>query len=165
MLIGLCGKPQSGKSEVRTLLERVGYQTVNTKAPLIAACSALTGMDERYFLSQSGKKMLYKGVPLRTIMGKVQDTIEELFGDYHSIERSLNTLDCMDYVVVDSLRKTQPLSFPGLIVEVVSDRSIDTGSDFDQYSRDRIDYTIENNGTFGELEDKVFKMLEELGIR
>lgn len=166
MLIGLCGKPQSGKSQVRKIMmERYKYITINTKHHLAEACGSLTGLAPELFLSQEGKSTNYKGVELRTIMGNVQDSMEAMFGDYHSIQRSLSYYNITDYIVVDSLRKTQPLHFPGLIVEVVSHRSVDTGYSFDLYIRDRIDYTLDNNGTVADLRDNLDKMFGDLGIR
>jgi hypothetical protein len=163
MLIGLCGKPQSGKSEVRKILTDVGFVTLNTKVPLIHACSRLTGLEPREFIAN--KEMLYKDVPLRKIMGSVQNAMEDLFGDYHSVERVTAHLDAKQHYVLDALRKTQPDKFPGFIVEVQSNLSLDTGNPFDEYSRKRIDHIIDNNGNLGHLEENVFKMLEALGVR
>lgn len=166
MLIGLCGKPHSGKSEVRYLLENKGFSSLNTKTPLALACHELTGIPHAQFLTQEGKESLYKGVTLRKIMGEVQNAMEALFGDYHTIEVALEKLYWPDnHYVVDSLRKSQPLKFPGTIVEVVSSHSYSTGFAFDEYDRSRIDYTLVNNGNFGDLEREIDKMLDFLGVR
>jgi hypothetical protein len=163
MLIGLCGKPQSGKSEVRFLLEeRFGFQSINTKRPLALACHELTGIPHSQFLTQEGKAQLYKGIPLRNIMGKVQDTLEQMFGDYHTIEAALERIPDIHSgnFVLDSLRKTQPLSFPGIVVEVTSINSIDTGNEFDYYDNSTVRYVIENNGSFGDLEQTITKLMD-----
>jgi hypothetical protein len=94
MLIGLCGKPKSGKSEVRTILkDQFGFQVVNAKEPLILAAAELTGLPFIDFTTQGGKESSYKGVPLRVIMGEIGATMEKLFGEYHTIERALESYD------------------------------------------------------------------------
>lgn len=165
MLIGLCGKPKSGKSEVRFILEKqFGFETVNVKLPIIQACHELTGIPEVHFNSQAGKESLYKGVPLRVIMGKVGAVMEELFGEYHTIERALEDRDLTNNkFVVDSLRMSQPLHFPGLVVKIVSPRSIDTGHPFDSWDDSRTDFTIHNDGNFGDLEKEVARLLDYVG--
>jgi dephospho-CoA kinase len=162
LLIGLCGKPQSGKSEVRFILEKqFGFETVNVKLPIIRACHELTGVPFEQFTTQEGKASLYKGEPLRNLMGKVGAVMEKLFGDYHTIERALEEHNITNgKYVVDSLRMTQPSHFIGKVVEVVSNRSIDTGNDFDFYDCEFPDYRLMNNGTLGELEAQIAKMLD-----
>lgn len=163
MLIGLCGKPQSGKSEVRFILEKqFGFETINVKIPIIRACHELTGIPFERFTTQEGKASLYKGEPLRNIMGKVGAVMEAMFGDYHTIERALADHDIVNgNYVVDSLRMTQPSHFmEGKIVEVVSDRSIDTGNHFDFYDCEYPDYRLMNNGTLGELELQIANMID-----
>lgn len=163
MLIGLVGRPCSGKSEVRFLLEeRFGFQSINTKRPLALACHELTGIPHSQFLTQEGKSQLYKGVSLRVIMGKVQDTLEQMFGDYHTVEAALDKVTNLSEgnFVLDSLRKTQPLSFPGIVIEVTSKNSIDTGNEFDYYDNATVRYVIENNGSFGDLEQNIEKLMD-----
>ena len=158
--------PHVVKSEVWYLLQKTGFQSLNTKSTLALACHELTGIPHAQFLTQEGKESLYKGVPLRKIMGEVQNAMEALFGDYHTIEVALDKLYWPEeHYVLDSLRKTQPLKFPGTIVEVVSKQSFTTGFDFDEYDRSRIDYTLHNDGNFTDLEREIDIMLDKLGIR
>lgn len=162
MLIGLVGNPGSGKSAVRFMLEKqFGFEVINVKIPIIRACYELTGVPFEQFTTQAGKEQLYKGVPLRNLMGEVGAVMERMFGVYHTIDIGLQGYDLINgNFVVDSLRMEQPLSFPGKVVEIVSERSINTGNYFDQYDRTRIDYTINNDGTIGELEPKIARMLD-----
>ena len=163
MLIGLCGKPQSGKSEVRFILERqFGFETINVKIPIIRACHELTGIPFEQFTTQEGKATLYKGVPLRNIMGEVGAAMEKMFGIYHTIERAIADHDITSgNFVIDSLRMSQPSHFmEGKIVEVISDRSIDTGNEYDAYDCEFPDYRLMNNGTLGELEAQIAKMMD-----
>jgi hypothetical protein len=165
MLIGLCGKPQSGKSSVRFILERqFGFETINVKLPIIKACHELTGVPTQNFTTGDGKASYYKGVPLRVIMGDVGAIMETLFGEYHTIERALeeHNLRRDTKFVVDSLRMSQPLKFPGKVIEVKSNRSFDSPYHFDKYDDSKVDFTITNNGTFAALEDQIAKIMDEL---
>lgn len=169
MLIGLCGKPNSGKSEIRKLLEKRGFTVLNTKENLIKACSALTGIEEECFATSKGKEAEYEGVKLRKIMGEVQSCIENLFGDYHTIETSMQLPQYRGKdVVVDALRKSQTVNFEGIVVEVVSEKSIDTKNDFDQYERgldgEHVDYIIVNDGDIEHLEYRVDSLLMKIGF-
>lgn len=165
MLIGLCGKPQSGKSEVRFILEKqFGFETINVKIPIIRACHELTGVPFEQFTTQTGKASLYKGEPLRNIMGRVGAVMEEMFGDYHTIERALAEHDITNgKYVVDSLRMSQPAEFIGTVVKVVSNRSIETHNHFDEFDDTHTNFTIFNNGGFADLEKEVVRLMDYLG--
>jgi dephospho-CoA kinase len=165
VLIGLCGKPHSGKSEVRYILEKqFGFETINAKLPIIRACHELTGIPIETFTTQKGKETLYKGVPLRVIMGSVGAAMEELLGEYHTIERAIAEYDTSKgNFVVDSLRMSQPLHFTGYVVKVLSPRSIDTGNAFDQWDDSNTHFTIHNDGNFADLEKEVARLLDYVG--
>lgn len=167
MLIGLVGKPHSGKSEVRFILENLGFQAINTKSSLAMACHELTGVPVAQFQTQEGKETLYKGIPLRQVMGRVQDSLEAMFGDYHTIEVALEKYDIWGEtnLVLDSLRKTQPRQWPGKIVEVCSHHSLDTGNPFDYYDDSTVDYRLMNSGSLGDLEANIKVMLDYFGVR
>lgn len=169
IMIGLCGRPRTGKGQVRSVLEsRCGFRWVDTKQPLVDAAIALTGLQRNEYTSQDGKDSEYKGIQLRKVMGEIGKSVEELFGENHlvnlAIERERNGCGPKTRLVFDALRRNQPIDFPGYVVEVVSDRGIDTGYDFDEYSKDKIDYTIYNNGSLGDLERNIIFMLHDLGI-
>jgi hypothetical protein len=165
MLIGLCGKPRSGKSEVSFILQqRYDFNSISTKRPLALACHELTGIPHAQFLTHEGKESEYKGVSLRKIMGEVQNVLESMFGDYHTIAVALEHQYYPERgnYVLDSLRKTQPVSFPGYVVEVKSVRSVDTGNAFDEYDTSHIDYTIYNNGNLDSLDRDIRLMISYL---
>lgn len=166
IIIGLCGKPMSGKGEVRHILEsQFGFYSINTKLPLIQATSLLTGIPEYELHNQSTKAKMFRGFQYRQVMGKIGDALETMFGDKFLVERALEPhLHSDGRFVVDALRKKQTVDFPGVVVEVVSHRGIDTRNDFDLYDRSKIDYIIENNGSLGELEYRVSEMLDHFGI-
>jgi hypothetical protein len=160
MLIGLCGMPQSGKSEVRKILvEQHGFLALDTKQILREMASKLTGLEPHDFVSQSDKAKLYNGVPRRNIMGELGNVAEGLWGDSFLLNRTLDDFKRYSYpdkrIVVDALRKDQPIGFPGLVYEVISDRSIDTGNAFDRFNKSRTNGIILNLGNLEELSESV----------
>lgn len=165
-LIGLCGKPQSGKSEVRRMLEsNFGFTPICSKEILYRISSQVTLQPELYFRSQDYKGLTFNGKTNREITGTLGDAIESLFGDSYLVNRALEDKPYSEYnYVVDSLRKTQPRDFKGMVVEVISERGIDTGNPFDVYDRSRIDYQIPNMGNFTDLEKNIAIMLDKLGV-
>ncbi len=167
MIIGLCGKPGSGKSEVREILERsFGFETVCSKRILYKMSADITGLAVSDFSNPKIKNSIFKGHQLRKITGELGNTVENLFGDSHLVNKAVSELDlARANYVVDSLRKTQTKDFPGIVVEVVSERGYDTGNDFDLYDRSRINYTLPNHTTFEQLERNIVKMLDALGCR
>ena len=139
---------------------------MNVKLPLAKACHELTGIPLEDFLSQKGKASLYKGIPLRNLLGEVGACMEKFFGEYHTIESALKMYggDQHTRLVVDSLRMSQTTHFPGKVIEVCSKRSIETGNPFDEYERENIHVQIHNDGTLDELEKQVVQALQDLGM-
>lgn len=165
-LIGLCGKPQSGKSEVRRMLEtEFGFKSICSKQILYKISSEVTGLPERYFSDPFIKNDTFQGKTFREITGTLGNAVESLFGDSFLIHNGLYSIpyETSNYVV-DSLRKTQTRDFKGIVVEILSERGIDTGSDFDTYDRSRIDYQLSNVGNFEMLRKHVAIMLDKLGV-
>jgi hypothetical protein len=58
---------------------------------------------------------------------------------------------------------SQPLSFPGLVVKVVSPKSIDTGNFFDEWDDNNTDFTIHNDSDLTNLEKEVARLLDYAG--
>lgn len=172
-IIGLCGKPQAGKTEVRKMLEsKFGFAPVCSKSVLYAISALVTGLPVEDFYRTDRKNELYRGQTHRQITGKLGNAIEGMFGDSFLVDRALEPVmtlqtDFRQYRynwVLDSLRKEQTVGFPGFVVEVVSERSIETGNSFDEYNRSKIHYTIPNHGDLNLLERHVETMLKALGI-
>ena len=165
MLIGLCGMPRSGKSEVRKILvEEHGFHLLDTKLVLREMASKLTGLYPSEFVSQEDKEKLYCGVSRRKIMGELGNVAEKLWGDSFLINRALEEgwIYPEKDIVVDSLRKTQPRDFPGYVYQVISNRAIDTGNDFDKFWPYNTKGVIINDGTFEELREKVDLLVKTL---
>jgi hypothetical protein len=162
MLIGLCGLPQVGKSEVRKILvEEHGFYLLDTKQVLREMAAILTGLKPSDFESQADKQAFFDGVPRRTIMGMLGNVAEELWDDGYMLRRALE-LAPKGRVVVDALRKDQPKFFPsnGVICQVIGNRAIDTGNDFDKFYQGNTDKIIINDGSLDELRASVKRVFE-----
>lgn len=161
MIIGLCGKPHSGKSEVRKILEENwNFEVINTKIPLAQVSSIITGIDETKFLTTHVKERTFRSHKLRDIMGTIGNTIEDLFGENYLLERALNNIKINKYnYVIDALRKNQYTGFNGWIVEVCSEKGKEIIYDYDKFNPHSIDYVVKNDGSFEELKSSVTRML------
>lgn len=166
MLIGLCGVPGSGKSSVTDILvEKYGFEVLDMKETLRRLAAELTGLTTYEFVLQEDKVKTYHGVQRRTIMGELGNAVEGMFGDTFLLDQAIAKLDRANElqnkrIVVDSLRKSQPVGFPGLVVEVISDKAVRTYNDFDEYDRSRINSIIVNMGTMDELEASIVRALK-----
>lgn len=161
-LIGLTGKPGSGKSEVsRILTQKYNFQLIDTKDKLRMICSEITGIPYSTFQNTAGKASLYQGITLRELMGEVANSIENILGFDYFPKEALKQYKG-GWAVVDSLRKDQALAFGGKIVEVTSRRSLKSNFSFDKYDRSLIHYKLVNNGDLGDLEDNIKVMLETM---
>lgn len=161
MLIGLCGRPQSGKSEVaRILIDHHNFTLIDVKDKLRSICAEVTGLPYYYFTNH--KDMVYRGQTLRAIMGEIGLTTERLFGESYLLDISLHGLDNNKNYVIDSLRQNQSDYFNGEIIEVKSPNSISTGYSFDEYKKDKINYTLYNNGDLKDLSDSIVHLLKKI---
>lgn len=157
-VLGLVGKPGSGKSEVRKILEKNHkFEVINSKIAIYNCAAEVTGLPASHFSDPEYKNGTYERIPLRVIAGRIGDSIEDMFGDdflirkamaNHKVENRPNT-----NFVIDSLRKTQPalLASEVFTVEVFRSSVTATGHGFDEW-RGATHYTIPNNGTKEDLE-------------
>lgn len=165
MLIGLCGYPGAGKSEITNILtEEYGFMLLDVKRPLRKAASIFTGVPQEEFVKPENKDKLFNGVPGRTIMGELGNATERLWGDDFLLQLALSELkeeDLKRGVVVDSLRKEQPRYFPsnGIILQVISERARNTGNDFDQFYQGNTDKIIVNDGSIDDLRESIKRVL------
>ena len=162
MIIGLCGKPHSGKSEVANILvAKHKFQYIDTKDKLRQICSEITGIPYSTFTTSSGKDQLYKGIKLREIMGTVGLSLEKMFGADYLLAEAMKQYKNGN-AVVDSLRQKQAVYFRGYLVEVKSTRAIDTHLSYDKFDKEFINYKLENSGDLGDLEDSIKTMLSKI---
>lgn len=159
--------PQSGKTEVRKILEsRHGFKVICSKQILYKLSSMVTGLEEKEFYEPSLKNNTFIGRTHREVTGELGNAIEKLFGDSYLVNRAISAeTNHPDHLrdgnfVVDSLRKNQTKEFEGTVVEIISNRSINPGNEFDTYDRSKIDYQLNNNGTFYELQRSVDALME-----
>lgn len=162
MLLGLTGKPQTGKSEVaKILVSKYGFTLIDTKDKLREIVSEITGISYSTLQSSLGKEQLYKGVPVRKIMGNVGLCLEDMFGVDYLPSEALKAYKGGN-AVLDSLRLQQSAFFKGKVIEVKSDRTSGTNYNFDKYDKKDICYKLDNSGDFGTLEKNIKIMLDKL---
>jgi dephospho-CoA kinase len=163
MLIGLCGYPGSGKSEVRDILVKEhGFYLLDTKIIIRQMASALTGLPSSEFVTQEQKAALYNGITRRKIMGELGNAVEGLYGDSFLVNAAIKRFreKAPDRpIVVDALRKDQPKDFPGLVAQVISSRAQEPKDDFDRFYQGRTNCIIVNDGTHQELSETVKRVL------
>jgi hypothetical protein len=164
MLIGLCGYPQAGKSEVRDILVREhGFLHVDTKMALRHLAGYVASVEPGVLNTQEGKEALYYGVTGRKIMGEIGNCVEGLFGDDFMLRKTLKVYrDVYGDVpmVVDALRKNQTKAFTGLVYQVVSNRAAEPQGDYDRFYQGNTHGIIINDGSLEDLSASVKRVFD-----
>jgi hypothetical protein len=171
-VIGLCGYPGAGKTEVRNILQRdFQFEVINSKSMIYHLASQVTGLPEANFYRPDLKDEKFKGVNHRVIAGELGAAIEQLFGEDYLIQEALKNHRVASRptkpFVVDSLRRSQPqlLSTQMRVIEVQSDRALYTGNFYDNYELGGVSsILIPNDGTIADLEKKVHNTVRTLGL-
>lgn len=170
LILGLCGWPGAGKSEVRKILvSNFGFEDINSKATIYQLAEVATGIPAHKFSDPFYKEGEYLGSSYRQIAAFLGYAVEDLFGQDYLIKQAMLNHRVSERphknFVIDSLRMQQPLLFATSmhIVEVVSNKAETPGNDFDRYVRPNDYYTIRNDGTKGCLVEEVGSLLKKLG--
>lgn len=159
MLIGLCGAPKAGKTEVATMLEsHYGANVVDDGLPLRQAAMKLYGLSHSDVFTQEGKarkiEVCGREFTVRQLLGDLGNLLEGFYGDQFMPERALARIaalraaDPTQRFVFPSVRKNQGLSYRqngGIVVEVKRP-GFEPVNDFDHYDKSLVDYTIVNDG-------------------
>jgi dephospho-CoA kinase len=169
IVLGLCGIPGAGKTEVRKLLAKNhGFEVINSKSVLYSMSSQITGIPESHFFDPSRKNNHFRKVTLRQITGELGNAVENLFGDDYLIRKAMDNHKVASRphknFVIDSLRKQQPILLDDdlRVVVVQNLRAVSTGNKFDKFDipvgmeHD----VIQNNGDLDELERNVRSYVE-----
>lgn len=173
--IALCGFPQAGKSTMQNILEaRFGVIPVDDGAPLRETCAAMFGVPMSDLTSQAGKAKLTrvcgKLYTNRQLLGLTGNAMEKMFGDQVMPEAAIARAEQMMPGIgskpasfsFGSVRKNQGLTYRergGLVIEIVRPGTI-VDNDFDRYDEDLVTHTLINEGTLGELEEKIAAILD-----
>ena len=164
VVLGLCGYPGAGKTEVRKILSKNhGFEVINSKAIIYDLAARATNLTENHFSDPELKEGSFEGVAYRKIAAHLGYAIEELFGETYLIEEALRkhkvkTRDNKNFVV-DSLRMKQPVMLEDtLTILEVTAKKTDSHifMPYDRYETPvSKTFTIKNDGTIGDLERQV----------
>lgn len=163
-IIGLCGHPKSGKSEVqRILMEKFGVIAVDDGACLREFAMQNLGLTWDDVYTQEGKaaeiEVAGEVMQVRQFLGRLGNAIEDEFGQQIIPEIARTRAEANDYMLVSfgSVRKMQGLTVRqnGMMIEVQRPGVGPSGNDFDWFDPTLVDITIENTGTIEDLEMSV----------
>lgn len=168
-VLGLCGSPGAGKTEVvRILRDKHGFEVINSKTAVYDMAKVITGLPEKHFTDPVLKEENWNSVEIRSILGELAGSVEELFGDDFLVKKALEnhkvTTRKKQLFVVDSLRRYQPemLKDRLKVVEVVRDGKGHYHW-YDNYFLDEVPhFKLKNNGTKADLEENIAEMLKTL---
>lgn len=151
-LIGLCGKPCSGKSTATQILnEEFGYQLTDDGMPLRQIGMKYLGLTYRQVYTQEGKlqhvMLNNQDWQVRGILGEIGNAFEEKFGGDIIPLMSYNSQNLATRYVMGSVRRDQGLFWKkhgGLIIEIDNPSVPESEFEFDVYNKDAIDVVIHN---------------------
>lgn len=169
LLIALVGHPTSGKTEVQNILS-VQFATfpIDDFAVVRSFCGELFGFSHEEMTSQMGKAEVVKvgdvEMERRQFLGEMGSLIEKRFGSLtipnaaiRQVVKNHRYFVAPAYVF-GSVRRIQPRAYKaagGLVVEITRPGVGPSGNLWDDYERKDINFTIANDGTLKELEQKV----------
>lgn len=161
-VVGLCGYPGAGKSEVRKILvKNHDFEDINSKSVIYGMAAMATGLTEKHFYDPALKNNTFNGVTHRRIAGTLGLQIESMFGGDYLIGKALENHKVAARTknfVVDSLRMSQPLLLRDrmIIAEIVNPLILTPGENtFDDYYKVDDRFIIENKGSLEDLEREV----------
>lgn len=152
-LIGLCGHPKSGKSEVQKVLnKRFGVIPIDDGEVLRQFCIDYLGLSYDDVYTQEGKarstNILGRVWQNREILGELGNRLEAMFGESimpYIATRSLNSDFSYSF---GSLRKSQGHFYKnrgGLIIGVRNPLAQPSEYQFDLFDDDIVDFWIDND--------------------
>lgn len=152
-LIGLCGHPKAGKSEVQRLLQELfEVAPVDDGLALRSFSVAHLGLTWDDVATQAGKqrntKILDRDWQNREILGELGKKLEDLFGDHVMPFMATRNLDPSKSYSFGSVRKTQGQFYRkqgGVIIGVRNPQAEPSPYAFDKFDEELVDYWIEND--------------------
>lgn len=169
-LIGLCGHPKSGKSEVQNILaEEYGVIPVDDGYVLRKFCVEHLGMTWDDVQTQEGKanytRILGKDWQNRDILGTLGQHLEDMFGEHIIPMIAVNACDLEGFYSFGSVRKTQGHFYNqrgGTVIEVIRPGALPSGFAFDKYDQSAVKRSILNEGSLEDLRAEVIRTMESL---
>lgn len=169
-VIGLCGLPGAGKTEVRNILvKKHNFEPICSKSILYDMAALVTGLPPTHFSDPLFKNGEFNGIPLRTIAANCGFVMEDLFGEGYLINKSLVNHKVKERpnknFVVDSLRMKQPIIFENEMI-IIEISNYKTGKKtfpvYDQYYTPKSILVINNDTTKEELEKNVYATVRRI---
>ena len=169
-LIGICGHPKSGKSEVqRILAEEFGVIPVDDGHVLREFAHKYLGLSWEDVSTQAGKErhteILGKNWQNRDILGTLGKQLEAMFGEHIMPFIATQQCDPDGYYSFGSVRKTQGHFYNqlgGVVIEVIRPGALPSGYDFDWYDQSAVKRSIINDGSLEDLRNEVIRTMESL---
>lgn len=152
-LVGLCGNPKSGKSEVQKILnKRFGVIPIDDGEVLRQFCIDYLGLSYDDVYSQEGKarytEILHRNWQNRELLGELGNRLEEMFGNFIMPFIATRPLNDKYSYSFGSVRKNQGLFYKergGLIIGVRNPLALPSGHQFDLFDEDIVDFWIDND--------------------
>lgn len=169
-LIGICGHPSSGKSEVQRILRAPhGYEAADDGWPLRDFAIRHFGMSRDDVSSQAGKarwtSVTGARIQNRDILGRIGNSLEAAFGDQILPWLAVQSLDPDARYSFGSVRRIQGKVYKSLGGAIIGVRRPGVGPsefEFDTFNESLVDVWIENDGSMRELKEKVLDALLSL---
>ncbi|GLQ53578.1 hypothetical protein [Devosia nitrariae] len=161
-LIGICGHPGSGKSEVQRILQSAfGYEPADDGWPLRDIAIRHFGLSLDDVTTQAGKcrwtSVTGSRMQHRDILGRLGNALEHAFGHQIMPWLACQSLDPGRRYSFGSVRRDQGKVYKALGGAVIGVRRLGVGPsefEFDRFSEEIVDVWIENDGGLNHLSQK-----------
>ena len=168
-LIGICGHPGAGKSEVQRILRAPhGYEAADDGWPLRDIAIRHFGLSMEDVSTQRGKdrwsSVTGARIQNRDILGRIGNALESAFGDQILPWLAVQSLDPDARYSFGSVRRDQGKVYKSLGGAIIGVRRPGVGPstfEFDRFDEDLVDVWIDNDGGLRELREKVLDALVE----
>lgn len=172
-LIGICGHPSAGKSEVQQILYAPhGYEPADDGWPLRDFAIRHFGMTLDDVSTQEGKarwtSVTGARMQNRDVLGRIGNALESAFGDQILPWLACQSLDPRRRYSFGSVRRDQGKVYKSLGGAVIGVRRPGVGPsefEFDRFNEDLVDVWVENDGDLTDLKIRVFEAMTVLGRR
>lgn len=169
-LIGICGHPGSGKSEVQRILRAPhGYEAADDGWPLRDIAIRHFGLTMEDVSTLHGKarwtSVTGARIQNRDILGRIGNALEAAFGNQILPWLAVQSLDPDARYSFGSVRRDQGRVYKALGGAILGVRRPGVGPsefEFDSFNHDLVDVWIDNDGDLRELKEKVLDALVEL---